>query len=117
MDGPSTNRKFFKMLQKDRTEKEQHELINVGSYSLQIKHAFKTAAECSGWNIKAIFKGEFTILHDTPARRENNIAITEEERSPFFFCATRWVEDTIVADWLIEICDNIIKIVRYMEKL
>ena len=67
--------------------------------------------------MKAILKGAFTILHDTPARREDYISITGEERFPLFFCASRWVEDTVVADRLIEIWDSIIKIVRYWEKL
>ena len=76
----------------------------------------KTGGESSGWNMKTILKGAFMILHDTPARREHYISITGEERFSLFFCATRWVEDTVIADKLIEIWDNIIKIVRYWEK-
>ena len=50
-------------------KKKQHELIDIGSCSLHIIHdAFKIGAESSGWNIKAIFKGAFTILRDAPAR-------------------------------------------------
>ena len=114
----STNWKPFNLLQKDRVEKEQNNLIHIGSCSLHIMHgAFKTGAESSGWNMKAIPKGLFTFLHDTPARRKDYISITGEERFPLFFCATRWVEDTVVADQLIEIWDSIIKIVRYWEKL
>ena len=67
--------------------------------------------------MKAIFKGSFTILHDTPARREDYISIRGEERFPLFFCATQWVEDTGVANRLIEIWYSVIKIVRYWEKL
>ena len=63
--------------------------------------------------MKVILKGAFTIVDDTPARREDYISITGEERFPLFFCATRWEEDTVVADQLIEIWDSIIKIVRY----
>ena len=98
------------------SEKEQNNLIHIGSCSLHIMHgAFKTGAESSGWNMKAIPKGLFTFLHDTPARRKDYISITGEERFPLVFCATRWVEDTVVADQLIEIWDSIIKIVRYWE--
>ena len=82
-----------------------------------IQRTLKTGAENSGWNLKPIFKGVFTILHGTPARREDYISITGEEKFPLFFCAIRWVEDTIVADWLIEIWDSIIKTVRHWEKL
>ena len=115
---PPTNWKFFEMLQKDRLEKEQHELFDIGSCSLyNIYGAFKTGGKSSGWNIIAIIKGVFTISHDTPARGEDYIAIAGGERFPLFFCATRWVEDTIVADRLIEIWDSIIKIIRYWEKV
>ena len=92
VDGPSTNWKFFNLLQKERVEKEQHNLIDIGSCSLLIIHGvFKTGAESSSWNMKIILKGAFTILHDTPVRREDYISITGEERFPLFFCATRWV--------------------------
>ena len=111
LDGQSNSRKFLEMLQKDRIEKEQHKLANIRSCILHIIHsAFKTRTESSGQNIKAIFKGAFTILHDTSAKREDYIAITGEERSPLLFCATGCVENAIVADRLIEIWDSIIKI-------
>ena len=42
----------------------------------------KPGAESSGWNIKAILRGVFTILHDIPAIREDYIAITKEGRFP-----------------------------------
>ena len=49
MDQPSINWKFFNLLQKDRVEKEQHNLIDIGSCSLHIIHgASKTGAESSG---------------------------------------------------------------------
>ena len=74
MNGPSTNWKFFNLWQKDRVDKEQHNLIDIGSCSLHIIHVeFKTGAESSGWNMKAILKGAFTVWHDTPARREDYI--------------------------------------------
>ena len=49
MDGPSTNWKFFNLLQKGRVEKEQHNLIDTGSSSLHNIHgAFKTGTESAG---------------------------------------------------------------------
>lgn len=103
MDGSSTNWKFFKILQKDCIEKEQHELIFIRSCSLHIiDSAFKTGAESTRWNIKAIFKGVFTILYDTSANRKY-IAITGEGRFSLSLCATWWVEDTFVGEQLTEI--------------
>ena len=104
MDRTSPNWKYFDLLQKGRVENEQHNLNDTGSCSLHIIHgAFKTGEERSGWNMKAVLKDPFKILHDTPARGEDYISITGEERFPLFFCVTQLVEDTVVTDWLIEI--------------
>ena len=57
--------------------------------------------------IKSVFKAVYTILHDTPARRKDFISVTSVERFSLFFCTTRWVEDTVVADRLNEIWESI----------
>ena len=88
LDGSSTKWNFYEMLLKDRIEKEQHELTDIESCSLHVIHgAFITGVESSVWNIQAIFKGVFTILHNIPARRKDFIATTGEARFPLFFCA------------------------------
>ena len=93
-------------------------MLYIGSCSLHIIHgAFKSGAEENHWDIKSIFKTAYTILHDAPAQREDYISVTGEERFPLFFCTTRWVEDTVVADGLIEIWESITKFVRYWERL
>ena len=93
-------------------------MLDIASCSLYIIHgAFKSGAEKNGWDIKSVFKAAYTILHDTPAQRENFISVTGEERFPLFFCATSWVENTVVVDRLIEIWESITKIVRYQERL
>ena len=57
MDGPSTNWKLFELIQKDREEKEQKKLLDIGSFSLHIIHGgFKSGADKNGWNIKSVFK-------------------------------------------------------------
>ena len=90
MNGPSTNWKLFELIQKDREEKQQKKLLDIGSCSLHIiRGAFKSGSEKNGWAIKSIFKAVYTILHDTPARREGFISVTCEERFPLFFCVTR----------------------------
>ena len=53
----------------------------------------------------------------TPVRREDFTSFTGEKRYPLFLCATRWVEDTVVADIFIEIWESIVKILRYWERL
>ena len=89
MDGPSTNWKFFEMLQKDRIEKELHESNQHWILQLAIIHgAFKTVAESFEWNIKAIFKAVFKILYDAPARGEDYIAIKGKKDFLIFLCNT-----------------------------
>ena len=118
MDGPSANWKLFELIQKDWERKEQKKLLDIGSCSFHMIHgAFKSEAEKNDWNIKSIFKAAYTTLHNTPVRREDFTSVIGEERYSLFFCATRWVENAVVADILIEIWDSIAKIVRYWERL
>ena len=56
----------------DRKEKGLPQLINIGSCGLHVIHgSFKTGAEKTDWNLKKIMKAAHTILHNTPARRED----------------------------------------------
>ena len=92
-------------------------MLDIGSCSLHIIYEpFKSRAEKNGCDIKSIFKVAYTVLHDNPVRREDFISVTGEERFSVF-CATHWVEDTVVADRLIEIWESVTKIVRYWESL
>ena len=90
MNGPSVNSKFYNEIVQDRQKNMVHSLIDVGSCSLHIVHgSFKTGAEKTGWNLKALLKGSFQILHDTPGRREDYETVTGSNKYPLFFCATR----------------------------
>ena len=72
MDGSILNLKFYNEIVQDRQENMVHSLIDIGSCSLHIVHgSFKTGAEKTGWNLKALLKGSFQILRDTPVRRED----------------------------------------------
>ena len=84
---------------------------------LVIHGAFKTGAESTNWELKNILKGAFNLLHDSPARRDEFISLTGSDKFPLYFCMTRWVEDRKVADRLIDIWDNITKIVNWWKKL
>ena len=89
MDGPSVNLKFYYEIVQDRQENMVHLLIDIGSCSLHIVHgSFKTGAEKTGWNLRALFKDSFQILHDTRARREDYKKVTGSNKYPLFFCAT-----------------------------
>ena len=90
MDGSSVNLKFYNEIVQDRQENMVHSLIDIGSCSLHIVlGSFKIGAEKTGWNLKALLKGSFQILHDTPTRREDYEKVTGSSKYPLFFCATR----------------------------
>ena len=118
MDGPNTNWKFYNDYSAERSQTTYHKLIDIGSCSLHVVHgSFKSGSDDSGWGLKNILKHGFVILHDTPARRDDYTAVTGCQKFPLPFCATRWVENKRVCDRLIEIWDNIIKIVGFWSKL
>ena len=60
MDGPNINLKFYEAVVTERNEKEQHQLINIGSCGLHTNHgAFKTGFDESAWKIKKILNGAY----------------------------------------------------------
>ena len=72
MDGPNVNLKLLKMIQTERSENEQHQLIDIGSCGLHTIHnSFKTGAQSIDWELKKTLKGSYQVFHDTPARRED----------------------------------------------
>ena len=92
MDGPNVNIKLLKMIQAERSENEQHQLIDIGSCDLHTIHnAFKTGTESTGWRMKKILKGAYQIFHDSPARREDFFTVTNTNQFPQNFCAARFV--------------------------
>ena len=92
MDDPNVNIKLLKMIQAERSENEQHQLIDIGSCDLHtIRNAFKTDAESSGWGMKKILKGVYQIFHDLPVRQEDFLTLTNTNQFPQSFCTTRFV--------------------------
>ena len=102
MNRPSTNWKLHELIQKDREEKEQNKLLDIGSCSFHIiLGAFKSGAEKNGWDIKPIFKAAYTILHGTSVRTEDFISVTGEERYPLSFVKlSGWKVQLLQMDWL-----------------
>ena len=98
MDGPSTNWKFLDLLNRSRAAQQLPKLLNIESSSLHILHgAFKTGSEKASWEMKSVLKASFHFLHDTPARRDIFISVTDCSVFSLYFCATRWIEDSDVA--------------------
>ena len=101
MNARSVNVKFHRDVESNREELELPKFIDIGSCSLHTIHgAFKTGVESTDWEIKKTFKGYFTLLHNSPARRSDYTSITGEALcSHFHFAqpgglrAKRWRKD------------------------
>ena len=118
MDGTNTNLKFLSEMKIEREKNEQSKLIDIGSCSLHSIHgAFKSGSEKSGWDLHKILKGSFTLLHDSPARREDYFNITGSVDYPLQFCGTRCVEEKKVAEKLIKLWPNMVKLYDFWSSL
>ena len=83
MDGPNTNWKVFELLFSYRNEKEWSNLLNLGSCGLHIVHgAFQTGIKATNWEVEKVLKAMFKLFHDSPARRDLYIKVTENEEFP-----------------------------------
>ena len=116
MDGPRVNWNVLKMLQEKRKENDHPGIIDIGSCGLHVIHgAFQTGLQSQGWELNKIFRGMFNIFNESPARREVYTRISESSKFAFQFCATRWVEDEMVAQRGMEIWPNFVKVVKHWE--
>ena len=57
------------------------------------------------------------LLHDTPARRDDYFNLTGSSEYPLQFCGTRWVKDKMVAEKLIKLWPNMIKVFDFWNGL
>ena len=67
--------------------------------------------------MKKFLKGSHRILADTLARREDYFNIPGSTTYDLPFCNTRWIEDKPVAERLIDVWQNILKIFDFWEGL
>ena len=118
MDRPVVNLMFFEKLFDYCQEIGAHELIDIGTCSLHIIHGtFKSEFEATSWSMNDLQKGSFQLLPDTPASRADYISVTGSNLFPLPFCGIKLVEDQKVAERLLEVWPNILKIVAFWRSL
>ena len=89
MNGPNVNVKFYKKFSRLYKEENCHCLIDIGTCSLHTMHnSFRTGVEATGWNVKKVLKGDFHLLHNSPACPEDYESQTGSTNYPFKFCVT-----------------------------
>ena len=67
--------------------------------------------------MKKNFKGSFQLLHDSSARRAESSSVTGLDIFPLYFYAARWIEDKKVADRLLELWENFLKSMNFLQSL
>ena len=118
MDGPNVNLKFYVALKQEHNENLFHSLIDICMCSLRSVHrAIRSGVETTFCSIMETLTVAFHLLHDSPARCENFEMGTSSIKHPLYFCATRWVENKVVADRLLEIWTNMRSIIKFWNKL
>lgn len=117
MDGPKANWSFLNLMNADRKELGMPELIEIGSCSLHVLHgAFRYGMEHTEWRLDTLLRALYYLFHDSPARREDFIAITGSSTFALNFSGTRWLEDVQVAERAILIWDDVTKFVKEIQK-
>ncbi|XP_030196025.1 uncharacterized protein LOC115548177 isoform X1 [Gadus morhua] len=108
MDGPNVNWKFFELLQQEHAEQYGGvQLVNVGSCGLHTLHnAFKCGF--SMWQLEKVLRGMHYLFHNTPARRDDFIALTKSSVFPLPFCGHRWIENLPVVERAIEVWPSLV---------
>ncbi|XP_041668456.1 uncharacterized protein LOC121526132 isoform X4 [Cheilinus undulatus] len=101
MDGPNVNWKFFELLQQEHAEQYGVQLVVVGSCGL---HSLHNAFKCgfSMWQLEKVLRAMHFLFHDTPARRDDFIALTKSSVFPLPFCGHQWIENLPVVERAIE---------------
>ena len=91
MDGPNVNLKSLKEFSKLRAGDSVHSLADISTCSLHSVHgSMKTGEITSKWGLKKIVKSAYTIMHDSPARREDYVSVSGSKLYPLSFCATQY---------------------------
>ena len=118
MDGPAVNIKFLNEFKLNQEENDFHSIIDIGTCSLLIVHrSVKTAFDKSNIKIKETLKGGFQQLHNSPARREDYESVSGSTKHLLYYCAARWVENKPVAERMIVVWPNLIKLINFWTSL
>ena len=81
-----------------------HLIIDIGTCSLHTVHrSVETLFDKSSMNIMETLKGEFQPLHNYPARHEDYESVSGSRKCLLYYCATRWVENKLIAECMIEL--------------
>ena len=98
MDGPKTSWKILVLIMVLRDKEDHPPSQDIGSCGLHVvSGALHTGVVACLWPIEKLLRAMIKLLHNSPARRAENLRVSLSGLYPEKFCATRWVENQIVA--------------------
>lgn len=117
MDGPNVNWSFYEKLMGELYDDQSRKLVDIGSCGLHIIHnAFRAGFDSIPWDIKSFLCALHRIFHQTPARRDDFMTITDSDIFPLQFCPHRWVENSAVASRALLVLENVKKYIKTISK-
>ena len=92
-------------------------MLNIGSCGLHIVHnAFRSGSMETNWGVGQTLSSLYWLLKDSPARRDNFMAITGSSLFPKQFCSHRWVENVTVVERALEMWPHVKQYVTSVKK-
>ena len=120
MDGPNVNWSILAKMQKKREEEEISPLEDDGSFGLHVvSGSFLNGVEETSWDLENVLRAIWKLLDKSPARRGEflKVCTLSPPLFPMKFCATRWVENEMIASRAISLWESIAQLMKeYMLK-
>lgn len=90
MDGPNVNLKCEKLLKASIAKQTPMKLLEIGTCGLHILHnAFRAGCAATTWDVETFLSSCYYLFHDSPARREDFLAVSGATQFPQKFCRHR----------------------------
>ena len=115
-DGPNVNLKFLQQFNEKREFNQLPPLIDIGTCGLHTVHgSMKADVKKSGWTLGKIMKAMWTILDESPARRDTYESITESNVYPLQYCGHRRCENELCANRAEIVWHGFIKFMKFLK--
>ncbi|GBN47272.1 hypothetical protein AVEN_47705-1 [Araneus ventricosus] len=111
MDGPNVNKKLFKDLQAQIKELTQK---SCGLHAINV--AFKAGAVVTQWKILEFQRALYYLFNKSPARRARYSFYSGSTLFPKKFGAIRWLENSDVANRVLDMLPHLMSYVDAVEK-
>lgn len=120
MDGPNVNLKMKQDLIDEKAvlnEGKGPKMLETGTCSLHVvSNAFKVSVKELKWGTQKFLISSFYFFHNFPSRKALFIFYTKTDKFPLKFRLTRWLENIVVIERMLEIIPSLKKFIECTEK-